>query len=103
MPLLCTEYDYLLDPMIDYVQQLPEGRQIHLVEQFFEVLPTEVPVFEVDRDKAIARLYLARAFRANAAGERHAAYEYVRCGIELDKSWLRNRGVLSILWKGWRS
>ena len=103
MPLLCTEYDYLLDPMIDYVQQLPEGRQIHLVEQFFEVLPTEVPVFEVDRDKAIARLYLARAFRANAADERHAAYEYVRRGIEHDKSWLRNRGVLSILWKGWRS
>lgn len=103
VPTLSMYYEWLLNPMVDYVQTLPEAAQIRRALQFFDVLPLDVPVLQTDQNKALARLYLAQAFKANAAGARHEAFEAVRNGVRLDRSWLRNRGVISMLWKGWRT
>lgn len=102
-PALSFEYDLLLNPMVNYVQTLPDEDQFRRAQQFFEVLPHDVPVLQRDQDKMLARLYMARAFKANTEGAQHAAYSAAKYGIMLDKSWLCNRGVLSILLKGWRA
>ncbi len=102
VPTLSMNYEALLNPMVDFVQALPVSAQVRRAQQFFEVLPLEVPVLQTDQNKAVARLYLAQAFKANAAGAHAEAYATIKNGLKLDRSWLNNRGVLSILWKGWR-
>jgi len=102
VPTLLNDYELLLGPMVDYVQALPIERQIRMAQQFFDALPDNLPVLEIERNKALARLYLAQAFKANEEGAVKEAAAAARYGIRLDRSWLRNRGVLSMLWKGLR-
>jgi hypothetical protein len=97
LPELTQSSNAIIEFMSDYLEALPNDQQIHLARRFFEALPSLQPL----RNKALARLLMARAFKAHASGATHEARQAVRQGVQLDQAWLRNRGVLSMWVKSW--
>lgn len=76
-----------------------EDNQEAIIERFFTSFPPGARRITQLRRKALGRLHMARCFDAIASSDRRTARRLAWRGIRYDPSWLRNRGVLSILAK----
>jgi hypothetical protein len=94
---LFDEPTLVIEQLIDCVHRRQPESQDECVESFFENLPHELASLRPWRRKALGRLYMARGFRAHNAGSARDAGRAIWQGVRLDPSWLRNRGVWSIL------
>lgn len=87
----------MIELFIDRVRSEEAERQIRCVEDFFDNLPSELAGLVSYRSKALARLCMARGFEACADGAAKEAGKALWQGVRRDPSWLRNRGVWSIM------
>ena len=99
LPKLRNQPDLAIALMIDYLKAFPSELQLTYAQRFFDALPS----MNALRNKALARLHMARAFHEHTSGAVKESANAAKKGLQLDRSWLRNRGVLSILWQGWRA
>jgi hypothetical protein len=82
----------ITNALADYPANGSHEQHVACAESFFDALPELTAL----RNKTLAHLHMARAFKAQASGATQEAGRALRKGVQLDRSWLRNRGVLSI-------
>ncbi len=83
--------------LIDALNAFDPDARPALLEQWFEVLPSQLAAYPSRRKKAAGRLFMARGFKAQQRGHLAEAAAAFRQGVRRDPSWLLNRGVLSVL------
>lgn len=70
-----------------------------LIERIFTELLPQTRELQRVRSRLLARLHMSAVFDAAARGERKQVSEHLWPGVRHDPSWLRNRGVVSLLIK----
>jgi glycosyltransferase involved in cell wall biosynthesis len=100
---LSEDSDLLVELLVDRVRGLEMNRQQICITDFFASLPPNTVGTAFMQRKALGRLFMARSFACLDRGMRREARRWASQGVCHDPSWLRNRGVLSILVKPARS
>ena len=97
--LLAAQPTLAVELLVDCARNQELERQVETIESFFGNLPSELASLRPYYRKALGRLYLARGFEAQNAGAYPEAARAMWQGVRLDPTWLRNRGVRSILFR----
>lgn len=89
--------DLFIDLVAEAVRGCDMGQEEFFLDQFLDCLPSGVSSAAAWRSKVLGRIYMARSFTCLARGDRRAARRWALRGVRQDPTWLKNRGVLSIL------
>jgi hypothetical protein len=76
-----------------------QGDQEAIIQRLFASFPPEAQRIPGLRRKTLGRLHMARCFSALSDGNRREARRSAWRGVLYDLTWLKNRGVLSLLVK----
>ncbi|MCC7355148.1 MAG: glycosyltransferase [Anaerolineae bacterium] len=87
----------VVELLVNHIRGQEEKQQTDCVGRFFNNLPPELASLRAFRRKALGRLYMAAGFEAHKTGAAREAARAIWHGVRLDPTWLRNRGVRSIL------
>jgi len=87
----------VVEQLVDYVRSQESDCQVECIESFFDNLPSELTNLLSCRRRALGRFYMARTFESYAKRESTRTRATIIRGVYYDPSWLRNRGVWSIM------
>jgi GT2 family glycosyltransferase len=91
----------VIEQLVDYVRCQEYDCQVTCIENFFNNLPSELAKLLPFRRKALGHLHMTRTFESYEKREITKTRAAVIRGVYYDPSWLRNRGVWSIVLRSW--
>ncbi len=89
----------LIEFLLTWPEPAVEGKQNDLASRIVPHFPRELNLRRGDIRRALARVQMARFFRAVGKGARTEALLHLKAGLRQDPTWLANRGVIAFFLK----